>query len=128
MLKTKAQFKEPESWNDGIINVLEASDGVITSNRAENIRFGKKVVGVKRFYEAKVAGDEIEGMISIPYGVDVRQTDVIELKNYDRSSSLKDGLYYISQIQETYTAPKSLHISLKKGMVELDDNRPKSSI
>ena len=128
MLKTKAQFKEPESWNDGIINVLEASDGVITSNRAENIRFGKKVVGVKRFYEAKVAGDEIEGMISIPYGVDVRQTDVIELKNYDRSSSLKDGLYYISQIQEAYTAPKSLHISLKKGMVELDDNRPKSSI
>ena len=127
MLKSKEVFSHSEVWNDGIINILNAKNGVILSNRVEGINFGERTVGIKRFYSAKDAGDEIVGMISIPYGVDIRPKDLLELKNYGKSC-LDDGFYFISQIQTKDTAPKSLYVSLKKGSVMPNDNRPEPSV
>ena len=125
MLKPKVQFsKGAEVFNDGIINVLNACDGVVTSNRISNVKFGERTVGIKRYYEAQTVGHKIEGVISIPFGVDVTTDDLLEVKAYHLHSTVKSGIYSISQIQHPVgKVPDCLYISLMKGSIEYDDGR-----
>ena len=55
-----------ETFNDGILTVCEASGRTITGTKREGVRFGNRTVGVKRFWEAKVAGSEIACLVSVP--------------------------------------------------------------
>lgn len=48
-----------ETFNDGLLTVCEVSGRTILKTKREGIRFGNRTVGVKRFWEAKVAGSEI---------------------------------------------------------------------
>ena len=117
MLKPKRFTSEP--FADGRLTVLEANEGVIS---AESYKFpyGYKTVGIKRFYNAQVAGSTIESLVAIPYNTKVKQKDLIELLDFETGDKL---IYRIEQIQIKDTAPKSLYLTLIKDGVLYDDNR-----
>ena len=79
-----------ETFNDGILTVCEASGRTITGTKREAVRFGNRTVGVKRFWEAKVAGSEIASLVSVPNQPGIERDDIVLLKGRQ---------YRISQIQ-----------------------------
>lgn len=112
-----------EQFNDGVINVLEAEDGIIKKNLFNEISFGNRTFGVKRFMDAKVSGNTIERMISIPMEcVDVfERSNIIETRDYRTG---KKGLYEIVLKQPKYdTAPPSIYITLKGTDIKYVDKR-----
>lgn len=120
MLKSKKN-KASETFNDGIINVLTATDGVITETIHKNIHYGNRTYGVRRFFEAKVGGNEIEKLISIPFNFLIERKNLVELKDF-RTGQTK--IYEIVMLQEKYdTAPASIYLTLKRAEIEYVDNR-----
>lgn len=116
----KAKTNQSETFNDGIITVLNAKDGVILSNKYKPIRYGIKTAGAVRFYAAQVAGTEIELMIAIPFNNYVNQKDLIELQSYHTGET---SIYNVKQLQIKDTAPRSLYLTLVKTDVLYTDNR-----
>jgi hypothetical protein len=116
----KSRVNQSETFNDGIITVLNAKDGVILSNKYKPIRYGVKTYGAARFYAAQVAGTEIQQMISIPFNYYVKQNDLIELQSYHTGEK---NIYKIKQLQIKDTAPKSLYLTLEKTDVLYTDTR-----
>lgn len=113
--------KIKETFNDGIINVLDAKDGVINKTLCKNIHFGNRTYGVKRFYEAQVAGSKIERLISIPFNDLVSRDNLIELKEFRTGNTY---LYSISMYQPKYdTTPKCIYLTLEKTEIKYVDNR-----
>lgn len=113
--------KDTEVFNDGIINILAAVDGVITKTLHSNIHFGNRTYGVKRFFEAKVTGSEIERLISIPFNDLVSRENLIELKEFRTGNTY---LYEIIMFQPKFeTAPQSIYLTLKRTEIEYVDNR-----
>ena len=84
------------TFNDGILNVLEAKDGVILANKFEPIRYGLSTVGVTRFYQAKVSGSEISLLINIPLNSYIKQNDLIELTDFHTGET---DIFKIEQLQ-----------------------------
>lgn len=113
--------KETELFNDGIINILSAVDGVITKTLHSNIHFGNRTYGVRRFFEAKAAGSEIERLISIPFNDLIARENIIELKEFRTGNT---SLYEIVMLQPKFdTAPQSIYLTLKRTEIEYVDNR-----
>lgn len=113
--------KDNETFNDGVINILSSVDGVITDTLYSNIHFGNRTYGVKRFFEAKVAGSEIERLISIPFNVLIERVHLLELKEFRTGNTY---LYEIVMMQPKYdTAPQSIYLTLKRTELEYVDNR-----
>ena len=113
--------KDTEVFNDGIINILSAVDGVIIDTLHSNIHFGNRTYGVKRFFEAKVAGSEIERLISIPFNDLVTRENLIELKEFRTG---KTFLYEIVMFQPKFeTAPQSIYLTLKRTEIKYVDTR-----
>ena len=106
MLKAKAQ-NQSEVFDDGILTVLNAKDGVRT-------------VGAIRFYQAEVAGTEIEMMISVPFNRYIRQNDLIEIRSFHTNEK---AIYRIKQLQPKDTAPRSIYLTLEKTDVLFTDKR-----
>ena len=120
MLKAK-QMSESETFNDGTLNVLEATDGVIKKNLFENIHCGFKTFGVKRFFSAQEAGSEIEKMIVVPFNDEIKRDNLIELTDFRTHTT---SLYEVVMLQILYdSAPKSLQLSLRKTTINYVDNR-----
>ena len=118
---TSKKHKANETFNDGVINVLEASDGVITKTLHSNIHFGKRTYGIKRFYEAQVTGSEIERLVSIPFNYLVDRKNLIELKDFHTGQT---KIYKIAMYQEKYdTTPASIYLALVKTEIQYVDNR-----
>lgn len=93
-----------EAFSDGVARVCEVSGRKITGEKGE-IRFGIRTVGIKRYYEAKVASDKVDRLVSVPYNRWVKRNDIL----------LIDGEQYkITMIQEKKdTKPACLYISLE---------------
>jgi hypothetical protein len=105
-----------ETFNDGIINVLKANDGVITETIFKGIHFGNRTFGATRFFNSKVAGSEITRMISIPDNFIVSRENLIELKEFRTG---KTHLYEIAMYQPKYdTKPSCIYLSLKSTSIE----------
>lgn len=119
MLKAKAQ-NQAEVFNDGILTVLNASDGVILSNKFSPVRYGEKTVGAVRFYNAQVAGTQIDKLISVPFNPFIEQDDLVELQSYHTGEK---KIFRIKQLQLKETAPRSLHLTLVKSDVLYTDAR-----
>lgn len=117
MLKPKRMTSE--SFADGRLTVLNASEGVILSER-DKLPYGYKTVGIKRFYNAQIAGSTIESLVSVPYTHLVHQKDLVELFDFEIGEK---SIYRIEQIQIKDTAPRSLYLTLIKDGVLYDDNR-----
>ncbi len=119
MMKPKAA-NASETFNDGLMTVLNVKDGVILSNKFAPIRYGVRTAGAKRFYMAEVAGTEIEMMISVPFNHFIKQRDLIEIQSFHTGEK---AIYKIKQLQIKDTAPKSLYLTLAKGDVLYTDGR-----
>lgn len=120
MLKAK-KTNQCESFNDGVLNVLEAVDGVIKSNIQEHIRYGNRTFGVSRFFKAEVSGSVIQQMISIPFNDIISRDNIVELKDFRTG---KKELFEIVMLQEKYdTAPKCIYLTLKKTSIQYVDKR-----
>lgn len=120
MLKAK-RMSESETFNDGSINVLKATDGVIQKNHFENIHCGFKTFGVRRFFSAQEAGNEIEKLIVVPFNDEIKRDNLIELTDFRTHTT---SIYEIVMLQTLYdSAPKSLQLSLRKTTINYVDDR-----
>lgn len=120
MLRAKI-LKDSETFNDGVLNVLKATDGVIEKNIFCDIKYGNKTFGVSRFFNAQVSGNEIDKMIVIPFVDCIDRTNILELREH-RTGNVK--LFEIVMIQELFnSAPRCLQITLRKTGIKYVDNR-----
>lgn len=119
MLRAKPT-NQSEVFDDGILTVLNASDGVILSNKFSSIRYGVRTAGASRFFAAEVAGTEIEMLISVPFNHFIKQRDLIEIQSFHTGEK---GIYQIKQLQPKDTAPRSLYLTLTKTDVLYTDAR-----
>lgn len=103
-----------EAFGDGVACVYEVSGRKITRDKGK-IRFGIRTVGVKRYYEAKMAADKIDRVVSVPYNRWVKRSDIL----------LMDGEQYkITMIQEKKdTKPACLYLSLECIVARYQDGR-----
>ncbi|MFV0553006.1 MAG: hypothetical protein ACK5L6_13950 [Anaerorhabdus sp.] len=120
MLKAKRTIPS-ETFNDGILSILNAKDGVITSNKyKETLRFGIKTVGFSRFFGAEVAGTKIEQLISVPFNTLIHQDDLIETRSFQTGEI---NVYRIKLMQPKDTVPRSIYLTLAKDGIAYTDNR-----
>lgn len=104
-----------ETFNDGLLTVCEVSGRTILKTKREGIRFGNRTVGVKRFWEAKVAGSEISCLVAVPEQPGIEWGDIILQNNRQ---------YRISQIQRKFdTRPPCLYLSLESIQSPFRDER-----
>jgi hypothetical protein len=114
-----------EVFADGIINVLEANDGVILSTLYKGIRFGNRTIGVSRFFEAQIAGSKVERLISVPFNDLINRNDLIELKDFRTG---KVNLFKITFYQPKFdTAPPCIYLTLERTDILYNDNRSDGS-
>lgn len=105
-----------ETFNDGVINVLKAIDGVIVETVFKNIHFGNRTFGATRFFHSKVAGSTITRMIAIPDNFIVTRDNLIELTEFRTG---KTYIYEIAMYQPKFdTKPRSIYLSLKDTSIE----------
>lgn len=94
-----------ETFNDGVARVCEVSGRKITAEKG-TVRFGIRTVGIKRYYEAKVASDQVDRLISVPYNSPVQRSNLLILSSEQ---------YKIIQIQEKRDSkPPCLYLSLER--------------
>lgn len=123
MPKVKSDF---ETFGDGLLCICEADERKLISTKIDNVRFGKKTVGISRFYQAKTAGNKVDKVICIPVEI-LRQCcietgDVVILQNEVKDN--QKGQYQILQIQEKMdTRPPCLYLSLEKLLHPFSDRR-----
>lgn len=107
-----------ETFNDGILDICEASGRVIKNTKVSRVRFGDKTVGIKRFWDAQVLGNEISRMVCVLYVPGIERDDVV---------IIRDRQYRISQVQEKFDAsPPCLYLSLESIQVSYRDERSKN--
>jgi hypothetical protein len=105
--KSKVAF---ESFNAGICNVYNIDEDGNAGTLLESLRYQKRVIGTKRYYEAMTAKVQVDRLIRIPFQpwITTEYLAVIE-----------GEVYEIVQVQEiTDTRPKvndlSLHITRQR--------------
>ena len=104
-----------ETFGDGNLTICEVSERSIIKTRHRNVRFGNKTVGVTRFYQAKVASDQVSKLVAIPALSGISQTDVVLIGN---------AQYRIVQIQDKFdTCPPCLCLSLAESKIVYKDAR-----
>lgn len=104
-----------ETFNDGVLTICKASGRSITMTKMDNIRFGNRVVGVKRFYEAKVVSDSIDRMVAILPVPGIGRQDVCLINGEQ---------YKILQIQDKFDHnPPCLYLSLEWIVTKYKDAR-----
>lgn len=123
----KGQF---ETFGDGLLSICEADERCLIGTKASHIRFGSRTVGVKRYWEAKTAGNEIAQMVSVPLellaAVPIYVGDVVILETRAESKG-NSGQYRILQIQPKYdSSPPALYLSLENLIHPFRDGRSES--
>ncbi|MGN0484898.1 MAG: head-tail adaptor protein [Lachnospiraceae bacterium] len=104
-----------ETFNDGILDICKASGRTLIETKAAGVRYGNKTVGVKRYWEAQVSGNNISRMVSVLYIPDIERDDIILVKGRQ---------YRISQVQEKFDAkPPCLYLSLESIQIPYKDER-----
>lgn len=118
MLNYKKPSAQIETFNDGVLNIVEAKDGFLLKNKL-TVRYGLQTIGVTRFYQAQVAGSTIDEVVSVPYNLEINRGDLVELQAYNG----KKGVYRIHLLQVKDTIPRSMFLTLKKDDILYDDKR-----
>ena len=107
--------RNEETFNDGILNVLEVDKRHIKRNILKHMHFGSKTIGISRFYNAVTAGSVIDKLICVPFNKLINRSNLIEIGN---------DIYSIKQIQEKHdTLPPTLYLSLEKDSLKYVDER-----
>lgn len=102
----KPQKRQFEAFEDGVCKVVEMRDMVVTRTIIEWLRYGEKVVGAKRFYDAAVLGNEVEKLITVPMNTFLERHHIIVIKGEN---------YRIIQLQEKPNdIPPNMQLTLEK--------------
>ena len=114
-----------ETFNDGVLTVCEASGRSLVKTIREDIRFGSRTVGVKRFWEAKIAGSEIAYLVAVPEqpGID-RGNIIIYMTGSTEFLRYKRSLIHVPLV---CTCPWKAY-SLRSGMKGKRDGKKNSSV
>ena len=65
------------TFNDGVLQICKLEERKIVETKMDRVRYGSMTVGVRRFWDAKVAGNEIEKTIAIPNVTYVSRLDLM---------------------------------------------------
>lgn len=104
-----------ETFNDGTLDICEASKRTLTRTKVLGARFGNKTVGYKRFCEVKVAGTEIARMVSVLYLPQIERDDI---------ALIGGRQYRIADITEKFDAcPPCLYLTLESIQIPYADER-----
>ena len=104
-----------ETFNDGVLDICEASKRVLTKTKVSGARFGNKTVGYKRYWDVKVAGTEISRMVSVLYLPQIERDDI---------ALIGDRQYRIADITEKFDAsPPCLYLTLESVQPPYKDER-----
>lgn len=104
-----------EAFDDGIAQICEVSNRKIIRTKLPSIRYGLRTVGIKRFYEAKVASDSIDLLVSIPMNKIIKRSDMI---------LIGEEQYKIIQVQPKYDArPPCIYLALERNVMIYKDER-----
>lgn len=108
------QKDSPETFNDGLLEICEVDERVITSSKIRGVRFGDRTIGIQRHWAAKTAGSEVNRLVAVPMGIlkkcIVDTGDVVVIR-----AGAISGQYEINQVQyKRDTSPPTIYLSLKK--------------
>lgn len=116
-----------ETFGDGLLSVFEADERKLTAVKAKRIRFGNRTVGIKRYWEAKTAGNRITRMVSIPLEVLKKAkiyADDIVILDSEAEPGIVSGQYKIVQVQLKYDSrPPAAYLSLESLVHPFKDGR-----
>lgn len=94
------------TFNDGILDICKVKNREIVETKIQGIRFGYRTVGIKRFYEAKVASDKVDKMVAILPNDIITTLDVCIIRGMQ---------YKIVQLQDKYDEyPEHMLLSLER--------------
>ena len=103
------------TFNDGTMEICRAKDRKIVETKLEEIRFGFQTVGIKRFYEAKLASKQVDEVVAIPMVEGMSTMDICIING---------SQYKIGQIQKKYdTIPPCKFLSLEENKLPYEDVR-----
>lgn len=103
-----------ESFKDGVAHVCKTEGREIVSEKGV-LRFGIRTTGIKRYYEAKIASDQVDRVVSVPYNKWLGRSDIL---------LVGDEQYRIGLIQEKMdTFPPCLYLSLERIVTRYQDGR-----
>lgn len=103
------------TFNDGVLQICKLEERKIVETKMDRVRYGSMTVGVRRFWDAKVAGNEIEKTIAIPNVPNVSRMDLILIDQRQ---------FKIEQIQEKFDQnPPYLLLSLSASPITYKDVR-----
>lgn len=107
-----------DTFNDGILNVLEVDNRTILKTLETDIHFGDKTIGVTRSYQASVVGENISRFIAVPYNTMITQQHIVEIEN---------SYYSIKRIQIKHDMkPPGMYLTLERNDVKYADKRDKT--
>lgn len=97
---------EMETFNDGVLDIYTLDENESLILKLPNIRFGNRVIGAKRYFEAAQAQIEFSDLIHIPL--------LKQISNYD-TVVINDFKYEIKQLQTIYESnPPIMVLTLKQ--------------
>lgn len=103
------------TFNDGVLQICELCERKIVKTKIDRIRYGNMTVGIKRFWDAKVAGNDIEKTVAIPKISNISRMDLIIMNQRQ---------YKIEQIQDKFDQnPPYLLLSLSTSPITYKDVR-----
>lgn len=108
----KARF---ETFNSGILDIVQLKENKIVSDIERGVRFQEKTVGINRYWQANVVSVKIDRLVSVQAGLPV-MTDHMVLIGKDQ--------YKIKQVQyKQDTKPPTMLLSLERQVMVRKDLR-----
>ncbi len=111
----RVKDSEFTTFNDGILDICEVKERTIIRTKQKGVRFGKKTVGISRFWQAKVSSSTVDALISILPVPEISKQDICIINGRQ---------YKILQIQDKFDqAPPYLLLSLERNPILYKDAR-----
>lgn len=106
---------EFKTFSDGRLDICEAKERKILRTKEHGIRFGRRTVGVSRFWQAKVASSTIDAVVAIPLRGGITTTDIC---------IIGDKQFKIKQVQDKFDEyPPCTLLSLEREPITYKDER-----
>ena len=140
----RARRKHFETFTDGVLSICGTEERTIVKTTLKGIRFGKRTVGERRYFDAQTAGRNITKLVSIPAAVldreEIETLDIVIFESQDgwlwdsfdfesdeTINEHNPAQYRIVQIQEKGDSmPPAVYLSLEKVVQVYKDRREDS--
>lgn len=116
--------KTSEQFDSGSLKHLIGDGMVITGESDIRYPFGFRTVGVKRFFDAQVAGETVDTVVVIPMtnaAEEIHVGECVEILPYRTG---RREIFKVIQKQYKYDAiPQAIYLSLTSGQIDVTDER-----